>query len=727
MPDKSQKDQDLLKRIRDDFRYCQNYWREVRDEMSVDMRYVSGDPWDPKDRAEREDNDRACAEPDELSQYLKQANNNLRQNKRAIKVSPKSEGATDKYAEIRSDIIRGIEYKSQAQAAYTTAFEQCTESGIGVARIVTEYINPPDHPDWAAVEPRIKRVPNQFTWLPDPDAKEADLSDQEKSFLIESIRQTEFARKYPNAEKTSFSADDFAAAPDWFKGENVIIAEAWYVEHTKRKKLRVESPEGPTSVYEDELPEKHGKKVLNERTETKRKVVQYITNGVEILERNEWPGSWIPLCGMFGEEIYVNDGGQSKRMILSLIRRARFPQKMLAFIASQELEEFGMAPRAPFIGYKGQFTDPNWPIINKVPQAFIEVEPQVDQSTGQVLPLPSRPQFEPNTQAYEISRESWRRAIQAAIGVTPLPTAAQRQNEKSGVALEKIQTQEAIGSFHFIDNHDRFLANIGRQLNELITNIMDTPRHVSVRKADGSHGLVALSINGKLPEGANPDEAFDPTKGEYDVTISTGPSYLSQREEAASFADTLIQNLQELAALLPQGAGAQLLAMAVKLREIGPIGDQIVKIIEGDPEGQLAQGQQAMAKLQQQTQVLQETQAELQKLQFEKAARVVDNQAKAQIEQIRAANDQKLAQLANDIKVLTALITAKTQHADQEFEMYKTFWMENHKAAHEAGMQAVDQAHESNMADKNAAIAQSAAAQQAALNPPESQLSAGPA
>src|SRR6185437_10947602 len=137
MPEISQKDQDLLKRIRDDFRYCQNYWREVRDEMTVDMRYVSGDPWDPEDRSEREEAQRLCANPDELSQYLKQANNNLRQNKRAIKVSPKSEGATAQDAERRAAIIRGIEYKSNAQAAYTTAYEQCTSCGIGAFRIVT--------------------------------------------------------------------------------------------------------------------------------------------------------------------------------------------------------------------------------------------------------------------------------------------------------------------------------------------------------------------------------------------------------------------------------------------------------------------------------------------------------------------------------------------------------------------------------------------------------------
>jgi hypothetical protein len=723
LPETTQKDEDLLKRIREDYRYHLDYWRENREEAAKDMKYVSGDPWDEKDRQEREDNGRVCATPDELSQYLKQANNNLRQNKRAIKVSPKSEGASDQDASTRSDIIRGIEYKSNAQAAYTTAFEQCTSCGFGFARITTDYVDG----NGFIQEPRIRRIPNQFTVLPDPDAKEADFSDQEKCFVIDTVRDTDFGRKYSKAKKTSFSSEDSNAAPDFIKGKTIIVCEAWYVEHTKRKKMQVKGAAGPTTVYDDEIK---GEKpeVLNERTITDKKVVQYITNGIEILERNEWAGSWIPIAVMVGEEIYTQDGGQSKRQFLSLIRRARFPQKMLAYIASQELEEFGMAPRTPLMLWEGQelADEDNLTNLNKVPQAFIKLR-AAQGPNGEMLPAPTRHPFVPNAAAYAEAREYWRRAVQAAIGVTPLPTAAQRQNEKSGIALEKIQNAEAVGSFHFTDNHDRFLENIGRQVNELITKVMDTPRHQAVRKADGSHGLVALAPGGQAPEGADPQQTFDPTKGEFDVTVSTGPSYQSQREEAANFADTLLQELQALAPLLPHGAAAQLLAMAVKLREIGPIGEQIVKIIEGDPENQQQQAAQAMAKLQQQTQAMQEMQQELQKLQFEKQAHVVDNQAKMEMKKMDHALE--IAKLDNARAI--AEIQTKAQERSERVAQIMEVEKELHGAAHESALsaqehvqdlQAADQQHSQTLeqgdqaAQNQSALAQQA--QEAAANQP---------
>ena len=58
--------------------------------------------------------------------------------------------------------------------------------------------------------------------------------------------------------------------------------------------------------------------------ETEYKVTQRITNGVEILETTEWIGSRIPIIGVFGKELYVQEGGlggNSKRLFLSMIRR----------------------------------------------------------------------------------------------------------------------------------------------------------------------------------------------------------------------------------------------------------------------------------------------------------------------------------------------------------------------------------------------------------------------
>lgn len=65
----------------------------------------------------------------------------------------------------------------------------------------------------------------------------------------------------------------------------------------------------------------------------------------------------------------------------------------------------------------------------------IQVDALTDPTGQNILPPPERQQFTPNFQEYEVAKDSCRRAIQAAMGISPLPTAAQRDNEKSGIAI----------------------------------------------------------------------------------------------------------------------------------------------------------------------------------------------------------------------------------------------------------------------------------------------------
>jgi len=683
---------ELLREIREDFTYFRDFWSDNHDEWKTDLRYVSGDPWDADARMEREDNNRPVLSPDELGQYLNATINNLRQNKRAIKVNPTGSGASDADAEKRSAIIKGIEYKSNAQSAYTNAFENAINCGMGFFRVTTKIISKENE-----VTPWIKIIENPLSVLLDPNAKEADFCDQKRCFVMDVMRKRDFAKKYPNAEKRSFEAEDVKAAPDWFQAENILVAEYWRIDDYD------ENGEGG-------------------------KVTQYVTNGLEILETNEWPGSWIPIIPVTGKKMLVPRGSEIKIMYASMIRLARGPQKMLAYIASQEAEEFGMSPRAPFVGYVGQFeTDADaWATANKVPRSFLQIDPMVDGATNQVLPLPSRPQFTPNAQAYEISKESWRRSIQASMGITPLPTAAQRQNEKSGVALDKIQSQQAIGSFHFTDNFDRAIENAGRQINELITKVMDTPRQVGVRNPDDSHSLMPIAPKGQMPpqqQGDQPvaaDAAFDPTKGDFDVTISTGMSYQSQRAEASDFVDTLLGELPNLP--IPPQAKATLLAKAITLKDIGPIGDEMAKIIDpqGDGDPVPPQAKQMIAHLQQQ---LQETGQAAQQLAQEKQGKMWETQGKLQ--QIAA---QSQADMALEDKKLLAQITiaeinTKAQNAADREADRRELEAQFHDQAHDValqvqGAQQAQQAQEQAAQNQSAQSAQDASQQQAQPSAP---------
>jgi hypothetical protein len=664
----SSSDEALLKELREDFKYAKSYWQENYDEAEKDMDCVLCIP--PEDFR----NDRAgrpCLWPDEVSQYVNATNNNLRQTKRAIKVSPRSMDAKDEDAEHRQAYIQGIEYASKAQSIYATAFESCVECGFGYWRVHLVVTGPNGEQ-----EPRIRRIPNWATVLPDPDARESDFSDSNVYFVTDTMRQSTFAARYPKAKKRSFDGADIERAPGWLEGDNITVAEWW-----KRKE----------TVDEDGV--KH------------YDVKQRITNGLEILEEHEWIGSWIPIIGCFGLEKYKRAGGTSKRVFLSLVRRARGSQQMLAYIASQEAEEFGMAPRAPLQGYKGQFDSTVHKYLNKVPQAYVEFLIPTDwEPQWGPPPLPTRPQFIPNAQAYEIAFERWRRSIQASMGVNPLPTSAQRQNEKSGVALGKIQSQESVGSFHFTDNFVRALTNTGIQLNELITELakLDSlpqqvlgidqkgqDRTLRIAPQNSGQGSAASGqgsgVGGQqgqqqgpqlVPEAADSQhlqeaDLFFAHRGEFEVAISDGPSDLSQRDEVAEFVDTLLQTLPEMG--LPPQLMQQIIAIAIRLKNVGTYGDEIADLL-APPKAQDIPPQARAMVMQAQSQ-LQMAMQEIQQLKLEKLGKVIDNQGK-----------MALADKDQETRMLVAEITTKAQSLSERMSAFEDMMAQWHQQAHELAM-----------------------------------------
>lgn len=689
LQDDPKDDEELLVTIRDDFRYCREFWAPHHEEAEKDMNCVACIP--PSEFSDDRKN-RPCIWPDETSQYLKQTNNNFRQNERSIKISPRFD-ATDADAEHRQSYIRGIEDASKAPTIYDTAFEQAVECSMGFWRINCRITGRKGEQ-----EPRLVRIPNQFTVYLDPDAKEADFSDGEMAFVIDRMRQTKFARKYPTAHKRSFTQADFELAPGWFSGQDIIIAEAW-----RRKELDKEDGE------------------------RRWKVRQYITNGIEILETNEWIGSWIPIIGVFGEEIFTRESGESRRKFLSMIRRARGQQTMLAYIASQEAEEIGMAPRAPLQGFKGQFDSKIHANLHKEPRAYVEFKIPLDwkQEWGPP-PLPTRSAFTPNLQEYEVAYERYRRGVQAAMGGGFLPTAAQQRNEKSGIALEKIQDEQAIGSWHFIGNFKRSLNFTGIQLNELITILAkldslpkvlrgkdqkgeDTRIHVVPQSVQNLPEYLAQKQLDPSSEHLTEADFFFAHRGQFEVTVSDGPSYLSQRDEASAFADTLLQTLPALG--LPPQIVQQVLAIAVKLKNIGAYGQEIADLLAPpDPNNIPPQAKALVMQAQAQTQ---QAMAEVQQLRLEKMGKVVEAQGKIQLH----AAEHETRMLEADKDRLTKIEVAEIMTKFQNLNERLTAWEELMKQFH-------SQAHELAMAIQTHNQAKELAAQQAALNPPQPQPSA---
>lgn len=719
---------ELLQEIRDNFEYCVRYWQEIRDEGDKDMRHCSGDPWEEKDKAARKDAGRPCVAFDELGQYCNQLINDVRQNKRAVKVDPTGAGANEKTSEFRANLIRQIEYASKAQAVYSGVMENVTQRSYGYARVSKRYIADDSFDQELVILPI--QNPNSV-WI-DPDCKQRDRSDMEYAFIVDSVRKKDFAKRWPKAQITNFSTEMIQAHPLWVKDDFIQVAEYWRVEKEPRTLLSINTDAGAMHVFADELedavvdndsvtiPKAHalpdgiqvpkGKhELLNSRESHKKTVVQYITNGVEILEENPQDGQYVPIGCCFGKEKYIDSGGGSKLVIESLIRLARDAYMAYCFTQTAGLELVGMMPKALWTAYEGQFEghEDEWKNANRSPIPFLQAKAKTEATGEEILPLPTWNHWDAPLQAVEVQTENFKRAIQSALGMYNTSVGKHDTNAQSGVAVRALDDQSSQGSFHFIDNFDGFLEHIGRILDDLIDSTYDSVRDVGTRSPSDEHKLVHINEHFKDPT-TGEEYHYAVGSGRHSVSITTGPSSTSQRDAASTFADNLAQNQ----VIFPRIAD-----LVVKLKDLGPIGDEIAKRLTPPDIAQQQAGQEplppaAQAKMtQQQQQLIQQAQV-IQELQAQIAAKMPEVNAKIQIAGMQEDTKRQEVQAQLRIAELQAGVQASVAKLETLVDSIQhTLGLQNEAAdrAHELTMAQQQQQHDAQQAQQ----AQQADAQQA--------------
>ena len=490
-------------------------------------------------------NARPCLTINKLPQHVLQVTNDQRQNRPSGKVIPADDKADIEVAEIFNGLVRHIEYISDADVAYDTACDNQVTFGEGYFRILTEYCDDNSFEQ----DLRIGRIRDSFSVYMDPTIQDPCGSDAEWCFINQEITKDEYEREFPDAATLSSLAYGVGDGQlnAWINQDTVRIAEYFYIEH-EAKKLN-QYPGGITAMAgspEAKQIEMMGLVATKTRDVDVRTVKWCKTNGFEVLEKRDWAGKYIPVIRVIGNEFEI-DG----RMYVSgLVRNAKDAQRMYNYWVSQEAEMLALAPKAPFIGYGGQFEgyEQQWKTANINNWPYLEVNPDVTDGQGGPLPLPQRapPPLAQNglLQAKMGAADD----IKGTTGQYDASLGAQ-SNEVSGRAILAREKQGDTGTYHFIDNLARAIRYATRQLVDLIPHIYDTQRVARIIGIDGETDQAM--IDPTQPEavrkivdqqtGATIKKIYNPNVGKYDVAVTTGPSYMTKRQEALDAMSRLLQ------------------------------------------------------------------------------------------------------------------------------------------------------------------------------------------
>jgi len=553
--------EDILTVARSRMTMAISAYSETRESELDDLRFYAGSPdnqWQwPADVLQTRGavqgqtiNARPCLTINKLPQHVKQITNEQRMNRPGIKVIPADDKGDVEVAEVYNGVIRHIEYISDADVAYDTACENQVSYGEGYIRLLTEYCDE----DTFDQDIKIGRVRNSFSVYMDPLIQDPTGADARWCFITEDLTKAEYERLYPNAAPIntlmSLGVGDQSIS-QWISENTVRIAEYFYIEY---EKATLNLYPGNVTAFDGSPEDKQLRamfgKPLRQRPSDRKKVKWCKINGYEVLEEREWAGQYIPVVRVIGNEFEV-DG---RVYVSGLVRNAKDAQRMYNYWVSQEAEMLALAPKAPFIGYGGQFEgyEQQWKTANTQNWPYLEVNPDVTDGQGAVLPLPQRAQPPMASSGLLQAKAGASEDIKSATGQYNA-SLGMTSNERSGKAILARQREGDVGTYHYVDNLARAIRHVGRQLVDLIPKIYDTERIARIIGEDGEPSTVKMNPMQEEPvkkivnqEGIVIDKIYNPSVGKYDVRVITGPGYATKRQEALESMAQLLQGNPQL-------------------------------------------------------------------------------------------------------------------------------------------------------------------------------------
>jgi hypothetical protein len=556
-----------------------------------------------------------------------------------MKFIPVDDKSDPQLAEVLQGLARQTEYESRADVSYITALDQGCRGGIGYFRAITEADK--SSPIQGKVCVKILRVQDFETVLPDPDFTEIDGSDMGWGFVEQSMPKTEFHKRWPKAQALDWDNHG------WFGKDHVRICEYFRIVETTKNVLVVNGQEMTEDEYWQaaQTGEVDPEMRPEASTTTVCKVEWYKISGEDILEETVFPGEFVPIFPVIGNETWE----QGKRRLGGCVRTAKDAQITYNFERNSEFEAVAVAPKAPWIAsveaVEGH--EAKWRMANRGNLAYLPWNSLDEQ--GNPVAKPERINPAGIATGWTQLSERSRMDIQSALGVFN-PNADSIPNRQSGRAVRALQEQSDTGSYHYIDNLAMSISHLGRVLTQVWPVIYDAQQVVRILGEDDKTDFVRIDPSAprgyqKQPTMQGEQIVINPSVGRFDVRCAVGPAFTTRQSEAAAELSEIVNGNPQLMALLGD--------VWVKMRNF-PEADKLskrfkamlppqVQQAEQEEEGQQELPPEVMQTLQQAAQEIQQLRQALQEAQR-------GAQEKMAIEQMRQQTTLAKTEMDNDAK-----------------------------------------------------------------------------
>lgn len=481
----------------------QSHWESIYREWSDDLSfsYSTGiEQWDSKAIQGR--GGRPIDTYNIINGFIKPVVNLAKQNPPAINVNPVSDGASKTNARLLSGILRAIEYGCGAQREYCSALDNATRGGLGIIRVIPQTSMIDEDGD---VEFLISNVKDCTAVYIDPSAIKSDFSDAQWVIIKSTMSDRQYAKDYPEGHAESIDGI-------------VEISELWI-----KRVSEIEIIDEFTQI-------KTRKRKIN--------IIQYIYDNYEILEKiTSYPGKYLPFAVVTGPS-YSSDNNIH---YTSITRQLRGIQKEINFLKSEMIASIACAPKNTFFGDNDALDEnelPLWEEAATNPRVFL------GHKAGATIQQMKQPEI---PTAYIESVDKNIEIARVLTGIYPDPTLQNGLNAVSGKAIKQQQAGQAIATYEFVDSLNYAIKHVGEIILDLLPYYWNDDKVRLSMGADGNYSSVSMG-----PTEVSGVSNFDLAYGKYQVSISTGASYASQKDALIEMVmDCVKTNPQAMQVALP--------------------------------------------------------------------------------------------------------------------------------------------------------------------------------